>query len=223
MGLAGPSGVTQPNPLPKQGHPEQAAQDLVQAGLEYLQRRRLHSPSGQPGPGLRHPEREESAQLEKKIQPAASPPRRSRKLRVRRARLGNRAGVGTSLRAPFVRASSPVASMEPCPVLGGARGVQPLLPLGDPGSGRRSWQSCLGRAGCCAEVGGGWLGCRQSTPGPRGPQHGGRQRPGPQVGPSAAAGSRGDAAAAFACAEHAETESGGPVRCAKPQKSLRKR
>ena len=37
-GLAGPS----------VGHPEQAAQDLVQAGLEYLQRRRLHSPSGQP-------------------------------------------------------------------------------------------------------------------------------------------------------------------------------
>jgi len=34
--------VTQPNPLPKQGHPEQAAQHRVQAGLEYLQRRRLH-------------------------------------------------------------------------------------------------------------------------------------------------------------------------------------
>jgi len=39
-------------PLPKQGHPEPAAQDLVQVGLEYLQRRRLHSPSGQPWPGL---------------------------------------------------------------------------------------------------------------------------------------------------------------------------
>jgi len=41
------------------GYPEQAAQDLVQAGLEYLQRRRLHSPSGQPVPVLRHPQREE--------------------------------------------------------------------------------------------------------------------------------------------------------------------
>jgi len=57
-GLAGTPGVTQPNPLPKQGHPEQAAQDYVQVGLEYLQRR-LHSPSGQPVPGLRHPQREE--------------------------------------------------------------------------------------------------------------------------------------------------------------------
>ena len=48
-----------PSPLPKQGHPEQAAQHRVQAGLKYLQRRRLHSPSGQPVPGLRHPQREE--------------------------------------------------------------------------------------------------------------------------------------------------------------------
>jgi len=38
--------------LLKQGHTEQAAQDLVQAGLEYLQRRRLHSLSGQPVPVL---------------------------------------------------------------------------------------------------------------------------------------------------------------------------
>jgi len=45
--------------LPKQGHLEQAAQDLTQAGLEYLRRRRLHSPSGQPVPGLHHPQREE--------------------------------------------------------------------------------------------------------------------------------------------------------------------
>ena len=35
------------------------AQDHVQAGLEYLQRRRLHNLPGQPGPGLRHPQREE--------------------------------------------------------------------------------------------------------------------------------------------------------------------
>ena len=54
--LCGPSG---PTPLPKQGHPEQAAQDHVQAGLEYLQRRRLHNPSGQSVPVLRHPQREE--------------------------------------------------------------------------------------------------------------------------------------------------------------------
>ena len=55
----GPLWVTQPNPLPKQGHPEQAAEHRGQAGLEYLQRRRLHSLPGQPGPGLRHPQREE--------------------------------------------------------------------------------------------------------------------------------------------------------------------
>ena len=41
------------------GHPEQAAQHRTQAGLEYLQRRRLHNLPGQPGPGLRHPQREE--------------------------------------------------------------------------------------------------------------------------------------------------------------------
>ena len=58
-GWKGPLWVTQSNPLPKQGHPEQGAQHRGQAGLEYLQRRRLHSPSGQPGPGLRHPQREE--------------------------------------------------------------------------------------------------------------------------------------------------------------------
>ena len=33
-------GSSSPTPLPKQGHLEQAAQDLVQVGLEYLQRRR---------------------------------------------------------------------------------------------------------------------------------------------------------------------------------------
>ena len=35
-------GSPTPTLLPKQGHPEQAAQDLVQVGLEYLQRRRIH-------------------------------------------------------------------------------------------------------------------------------------------------------------------------------------
>ena len=58
-GWQGPLWVTQSNPLPKQGHPEQAAQHRGQTGLEYLQRRRLHSLSGQPGSGLRHPQREE--------------------------------------------------------------------------------------------------------------------------------------------------------------------
>ena len=55
-GGQGPLWVTQLNTLPKQGHPEKAAQDLVQAGLEYLQRRRLHNLPGQPGvPVLHHP------------------------------------------------------------------------------------------------------------------------------------------------------------------------
>jgi len=49
-------GSPSPTPLPKQGHPEQAAQDCVQVGFEYLQRRRLHSLPGQPVPGLRHPQ-----------------------------------------------------------------------------------------------------------------------------------------------------------------------
>jgi len=46
-------GSSSPTPLPKKGHLEQAAQDLVQTGLEYLQRRRIHSLSGQPVPGSR--------------------------------------------------------------------------------------------------------------------------------------------------------------------------
>jgi len=36
-------GSSSPTPLPKQGHLQQAAQDLVQTGLECLQRKRLHS------------------------------------------------------------------------------------------------------------------------------------------------------------------------------------
>jgi len=52
-------GSSSPTPLPKQGHPEQAAHDLVQAGLEYLQRRRLSNLPGQLLPGLRHPQSEE--------------------------------------------------------------------------------------------------------------------------------------------------------------------
>ena len=52
-------GSPSPTPLPKQGVPKQAAQDLVQASLEYLQRRRLHNLPGQPVPGLHHSQREE--------------------------------------------------------------------------------------------------------------------------------------------------------------------
>ena len=50
-------GSSSPTLLPKQGHLQQAAQDLVQMGLEYLQRRRLHNLPGQPVPVLRHPQR----------------------------------------------------------------------------------------------------------------------------------------------------------------------
>ena len=52
-------GSASPTPLMKQGHLQQAAKYLVQAGLEYLQRRRLHNLPGQPVPVLRHPQREE--------------------------------------------------------------------------------------------------------------------------------------------------------------------
>jgi len=48
-----------PTLLPKKSHLQQAAKDRVQAGLEYLQRRRLHNLPGQPVPGLRHPQSEE--------------------------------------------------------------------------------------------------------------------------------------------------------------------
>ena len=44
---------------PKQFHLEQAAQDCVQVGFEYLQRRRIHSCSGQPVPVLCHPQSKE--------------------------------------------------------------------------------------------------------------------------------------------------------------------
>jgi len=49
-------GSSSPTPLPKQGHLEQAAQDLIQVGFEYLQRRRFHNSPGQPVPVLPHPE-----------------------------------------------------------------------------------------------------------------------------------------------------------------------
>jgi len=56
-------GSSSPTPLPKQGHLQQAAQDLVQGGLEYLQRRRIHNLPGQPVPVLRHPQREEAEEV----------------------------------------------------------------------------------------------------------------------------------------------------------------
>jgi len=52
-------GSSSPTPLPKQGHLQQAAQDLIQTGFEYLQRRRFHNPSGQPVPVLHHPQSKE--------------------------------------------------------------------------------------------------------------------------------------------------------------------
>ena len=48
-----------PTLLPKQGRLQQAAQDLAQAGLEYLQRRGIHSLSGQPVPVLCFPQSKE--------------------------------------------------------------------------------------------------------------------------------------------------------------------
>jgi len=52
-------GSSSPTPLPKQGHLQQAAQDRIQVGLEYLQRRRLHNLPGQPALALSHPQSEE--------------------------------------------------------------------------------------------------------------------------------------------------------------------
>jgi len=54
--LCGSSG---PTPLPKHGHLQQAAQDHVHVGFEYLQRRRFYNLPGQPVPVLRHPQSEE--------------------------------------------------------------------------------------------------------------------------------------------------------------------
>jgi len=47
-------GSCSPTPLLKQGHLQQAAQEFVQAGLEYLQRRRIHNLPGQLVPLLCH-------------------------------------------------------------------------------------------------------------------------------------------------------------------------
>jgi len=58
-GLEGTSGSSSPTSMLKQGHLQQAAEDFVQAGLEYLQRRRIRNLPGQPVPGLCHPQNEE--------------------------------------------------------------------------------------------------------------------------------------------------------------------
>ena len=58
-GWKGPLWAIYSTPLPKEGHLQQAAQDLFQVGLEYLQRRRLHHLPGQPVPVLHHPQSEE--------------------------------------------------------------------------------------------------------------------------------------------------------------------
>jgi len=52
-------GSSSPTLLPKKGHLELTAQDLVQVEFEYLQSRRLHNPSGQPVPVLRHAQNKE--------------------------------------------------------------------------------------------------------------------------------------------------------------------
>jgi len=52
-------GSSSPTPMPKQVHLQQAAQDLVQVGFEYLQRRRIHILPGQPVTVLHHPQSEE--------------------------------------------------------------------------------------------------------------------------------------------------------------------
>jgi len=55
-------GSSSPSLLPKQGHLQQAAQDPVQAGIEYLQRRRLHNLPGQPVQLGEHPVCDDSHQ-----------------------------------------------------------------------------------------------------------------------------------------------------------------
>jgi len=54
-------------PLSKKGHLQQAAQDHVQVGFEYLQRRRIHKPSRQPVPVLRHPQSKEVLHVQLKL------------------------------------------------------------------------------------------------------------------------------------------------------------
>ena len=52
-------GSSSPTLLLKQGHPEQAVQDLVQVGLVESPSLEIFNFPGQPVPGLHHPQREE--------------------------------------------------------------------------------------------------------------------------------------------------------------------
>ena len=58
-GLERTSRDHQVHPLCKAGSLQQAAQVGIQAGLEYLQKRRTHNLPGQPVPVLHHPQHEE--------------------------------------------------------------------------------------------------------------------------------------------------------------------
>jgi len=51
-GWKGPLGITQSNPPAEAGSPRAGCIGPRPGGVEYRQRMRLHSPSGQPGPGL---------------------------------------------------------------------------------------------------------------------------------------------------------------------------
>ena len=51
-GWKGPLEIIESNPPAKAGSLDQVPQVCIQAGLELLQRRRLHNPSGQPVPVL---------------------------------------------------------------------------------------------------------------------------------------------------------------------------
>ena len=58
-GWKGPQEIIESKPPAKAGSLQYFAQVGIQTGLEYLQRRRLHSLSGQPSPGLCHSDSKE--------------------------------------------------------------------------------------------------------------------------------------------------------------------
>ena len=58
-GWKGPLEIIESNPPCKAGYLQQAAWVGIQKGLEYLQRRTMHNPPGQPVPVLHHPHCEE--------------------------------------------------------------------------------------------------------------------------------------------------------------------
>lgn len=69
-GWKGPVGFIWPYPLPKRGHPEQAAPDHVPMAFEYLHGWRLPKLPGQPVPVLGHPRTEKVAP---EVQPGSTP------------------------------------------------------------------------------------------------------------------------------------------------------